>query len=353
MTTLRVGIIGTGRPRKTEGATGFGMSHWHARGYEAHPECRIVALADINQESAEAFRDAHGGDATIYTDYHEMLARENLDIVSVCTWPALHTEMVVAAAAASVRAIHCEKPMAPTYGEVRRMVEACARAGVQLTFNHQRRFSAMFRRAKELLNEGVIGELIRMEASCSNLFDWGTHWFDMLNFYNDETPVEWVLGQVEPRDGRTYFGVTVEAQGISHFRYANGVRGLLVTGEDTGWEAQNRLVGDAGVIEVGHRDGTPLRVWGRGQSAWTAVDVSEGVPNGLEAVPHGVRDLVDALFAGREPELSGQRALRATELIFATYESSRRHGRVTLPLEIEDSPLAAMRAEQETVNAGR
>ena len=40
-----------------------------------------------------------------------------------------------------------------------------------------------------------------------------------------------------------------------------------------------------------------------------------------------------------KPELGSQRALRATELIFATYESSRRRGRVTLPLEIEDSPL--------------
>jgi len=44
--------------------------------------------------------------------------------------------------------------------------------------------------------------------------------------------------------------------------------------------------------------------------------------------------------------LSGRRALRATELIFATYESSRRRGRVDLPLDIDDSPLLAMMAEQ-------
>ena len=345
MDMLRVGIIGTGRRRGTEGATGFGMAHAHAQGYEAHPACAIVALADINRENAEAFRAAHGGTATIYTDYRKMLVRENLDIVSVCTWPALHSEMVIAVAEAGVRAVHCEKPMAPTFGEARRMIAVCEANRTQLTFNHQRRFSTMFRRAKELLKAGAIGDLIRMEASCSNLYDWGTHWFDMLNFYNDETPVEWVLGQIEPHGGRTYFGVTVEAQGISHFQYTNGVRGLLVTGPDTGWEAENRLIGSAGVIEVAHRDGTPLRVWGRGQSDWHIVDVSGGVPNGLPAVPEGVKDLVDALLAGREPELSGRRALRATELIFATYESSRRRGRVTLPLEIEDSPLAAMLAE--------
>jgi hypothetical protein len=59
-----------------------------------------------------------------------------------------------------------------------------------------------------------------------------------------------------------------------------------------------------------------------------------------------VLDLVDALKTGREPELSGARALRATELIFATYESSRWRGRVDLRLEIEDSPLLAMLGEQ-------
>jgi hypothetical protein len=48
------------------------------------------------------------------------------------------------------------------------------------------------------------------------------------------------------------------------------------------------------------------------------------------------------LKTGREPELAGRRALQATELIFATYESSRKRGRVDLPLQIEDSPLLSM-----------
>jgi predicted dehydrogenase len=61
-----------------------------------------------------------------------------------------------------------------------------------------------------------------------------------------------------------------------------------------------------------------------------------------EYVARGVLDLIDALQNEREPELSAGRALQATELIFATYESSRKRGRVELPLTIEDSPLQAM-----------
>lgn len=62
----------------------------------------------------------------------------------------------------------------------------------------------------------------------------------------------------------------------------------------------------------------------------------------MESVAKGVHDLIDALKTGREPELSGRKALQATELIFATYESSRRRARIDLPLDIEDSPLHAM-----------
>jgi UDP-N-acetylglucosamine 3-dehydrogenase len=66
------------------------------------------------------------------------------------------------------------------------------------------------------------------------------------------------------------------------------------------------------------------------------------VRSDLTWVEDGVLDLIDALKADREPELAGRRALRATELIFATYESSRRRGRVELPLMVEDSPLLDM-----------
>jgi hypothetical protein len=68
----------------------------------------------------------------------------------------------------------------------------------------------------------------------------------------------------------------------------------------------------------------------------------EGGIHDLGAVGLGVVDLIDALKTGREPELSARRALAATELIFATYESSRRRGRVDLPLTIDDSPLLDM-----------
>lgn len=340
MATYRVGIIGCGRPRNAEGSTGYGMSHAHALGYESSPDAEIVALADINLENARAFQAEHGGEH-IYQDYREMLAQESLDIVSISTWPALHHDMVVAAANAGVRAIHCEKPIAPTYGEALNMVRVCEERGVQLTINHQRRFGAPFRKAKELLQDGAIGDLVRLEAHCGNIFDWGTHWLDMMFYYNDEAPAEWVIGQIEARGGTRVFGVPVEGQAISYFKFTNGVYAVLVTGAESRWSSSNRLVGTDGTIEVGVDRDLSLRYWGQGQDCWQVVPLEEGL-HGTEYVRRGVLDLIDALKTGREPELSGRRALRATEIIFATYESSRRRGRVDLPLQITDSPLLSM-----------
>lgn len=312
------------------------MSHYHAEGYSQSPDAKLVALADINLDNARAFQSEHGGDL-LFDDYHTMLAEAELDIVSICTWPHLHAEMVIAAAEAGVKAIHCEKPMAPTFGEAVRMVEACEKRGVQLTFNHQRRFAAPFRRAKALLKEGEIGALQRLEGSCGNLFDWGTHWFDMFFFLNDETPAEWVIGQIDGRDSKRIFGALVEGQGMSWFQFANGVQGVLTTGHGTNG-LFTRLIGEEGIIEVGLSRENPLRVLGKSSHGWRIIDTGETI-HGMEFVHRGVLDLIDALKAGREPELSGRRALRATELIFGTYESSRRRGRVDLPLTIEDSPL--------------
>ncbi|MCB0087294.1 MAG: Gfo/Idh/MocA family oxidoreductase, partial [Caldilineaceae bacterium] len=115
MAQFKVGIIGCGKPWRSEGATGFGMSHAHALGYIESPDAEIVALSDIVAENAKAFQELRGGDR-IYTDYHEMLATEGLDIVSISTWPHLHAQMVVDCAEAGVRAVHCEKPMATTFG---------------------------------------------------------------------------------------------------------------------------------------------------------------------------------------------------------------------------------------------
>ena len=335
----RVAFIGAGLRRRRDGSLGYGMAYGHAPGYVATKRCDIVAVADIVPENAQHFAERFGVPAT-YTDYKKMLREVKPDIVSICTWTYLHPQMVLNAVKAGVKAIHCEKPMAPTWGEAKRMHEACVKAKVQLTFNHQRRFLEPFRRAKELAQDGTIGRLVRLEAACDNMIDWGTHWIDMMAFYNNDTPVQWVLGQIDSREYRTVFKLPYENQAISTWVYANGVRGLIFTGWGRDIGCENRLVGTEGTIEV-HNEQPHVRVRGKGSRAWKMIKTKEHLHGG-EALTRAVVDVVESLETGREPELSSHRAIQTTEVIFATYESSRRRGRVDLPLDIEDSPFLAM-----------
>lgn len=345
MERLRIGFIGTGRKKAHGDATGFAMAYEHADAYRALPDqCELVACADIVEENARNFASTHDiPEQGIYTDYRRMLAECNLDLVSICTWPHLHAPMVLDCALAGVRGVHCEKPMSDTWGSARLMVQECMRRDVQLTFNHQRRFGAPFRKAYELLKSGAIGELQRLEISCANVYDWGTHYIDMCSLYNDEQPAEWVLGQIDYRTEQRVFGAHIENQAIATWRYRNGVFGTIATGASGAlFPADNRLIGTEGVIEVGVHGGPHLRIRRNTDADWEIIDTNNENLHGPYFLDRAIREVVDALISGRESELSGRRALNATEIIFAIYESSRRRGRVDLPLLIDDNPLVAM-----------
>jgi len=344
MAKVRAAIIGCGRKGDSKLRTGCGIAHNHVGGYKAHKDVEVVALCDLVAPRAKAFRDEHKlSKVGIYTDYREMLRGADPDIVSICTWPAMHAALTVGCAEAGVRAIHCEKPMAVTWGQARQMAAVCEQRGVQLTFNHQRRFGAPFRAVRELVEDEAVGELLRIEAYTGNLFDWGTHWFDMMFYFNGDGPAEWVIGQVDLRGARSIFGAPIESQGLALLRFANGVYGLMCTGERSPRNVEFRLIGTKGTIELGRPDGPGLRMMTEKRKGWNVLD-PEPKLHGADLHAMAVADAIDALQAGREPELPARKALQATEVIFATYESARRGGRIDLPLETDDSALAALLA---------
>ncbi len=344
MTKLRVGFIGTGKKKDRPDEMGFAMAYEHAAGYQALPQCELVACADIVQENAAAFAHANGIPADgVFTDYKKMLAESKLDVVSICTWPHLHAPMVLDSARAEVRAIHCEKPMADSWGAARAMEHACRELGVQLTFNHQRRFGAPFRKASELVKRGTIGDLQRIEIACPNIYDYGTHYIDACGLYADEQAAEWIIGQIDYSHEQRVFGAHVENQALGLWRYPSGAFGFISTGPGSAAIGTHiRLLGKNGVIEIGTRDEPPLRVRTYDSTSWETIDTGNETLHGPGFIARAIADIIQALESGRESELSARNALHATEIIFAIYESSRKHGRVDHPLTITDNPLVSL-----------
>jgi predicted dehydrogenase len=353
MAAFRVAIIGCGDDPEKRSAKGYAMAYRHAPGYQAlGNKCRLVACADIIPERAQRFA-AKFNIPGVYTDYHQMLAKEKPDIVSICTWMHLHEQMTVDCAEAGVRAVHCEKPMATTWGGCKRMAQVCKDRGVQLTFNHMRRFGGPFRKAKALLDASEIGDLVLMQYGESNLYDGGTHHMDMQGFFNNQTPAEWAICQIDYRTESLVFGSHNENVAYGLWKYRNGVHGQCLTGpRETAQKlvgAYDKLIGTDGMIEVGpFGQGMPLlRIKRKGSVEWESVD-TEG--EGLHSRDddhgayhnRGIAHAVECLEKGTEPEHGAKNALQSTEIIFACWESARRRGIVEMPLTIDDNPLVAM-----------
>jgi predicted dehydrogenase len=342
MSTYSVAFIGTGpNPDEPDWGNSAAMAYRHAAGYRKLDQCDLVACSDLVEEHAEAFAeefDIDGGH--VYEDYAEMLRSVEPDFVSVCTPVPTHADIVVdCIESGHASAIHCEKPMADTWGDARRMAETAADRDVQLTFNHQRRFTPGWRTAKRLCDEGTIGELQRVEIGVRNLFDHGTHLFDFCNLLNGERPAEWALAQIDYREENVRYGTHNENHAIGQWKYENGVPGIVAGGD--GAELIGcaiRVVGTEGVIELNEGSSTADRFRRDGDDGWEIIE-SETAEDTLHlAIAH----IVESFDAGEQPELSAGNALNATELIFGCYESVRKRGRVNFPLEVADNPLEAL-----------
>jgi UDP-N-acetylglucosamine 3-dehydrogenase len=349
-----VAVIGTGTEPDNPGRDGYAMAYHHAAGYEKHDDCDLVACADIIRENAEAFADEFDLDGdNVFEDYGTMLRTVEPEIVSICVPPAVHAEIAVdCIRSGSVEAIHCEKPMADTYGGAKLMTQEAARHSVQLTFNHQRRFSDVVRTAKDLLDAGEIGDLKRVEFSAPvGIFDYGSHSFDLCNYFNDETPGKWVFGQVDYSEENILFGTHNENQAITHWQYENGVHGVAASdstgtgGPASAFACHNRLIGTEGTIEVGpesdDEEELPTLRIRRDGGDWETIKTEDGLHD-WTFIDRAIAENVRCLQEAEQPELGASNALNATELIFATWESSRCRARVDLPLAIDDNPLTAM-----------
>ena len=135
----RVGIIASGR-----------IAREHARGWQECEHTQIVAIADSHPQALAQFgHDFHV--SRRYLDYREMMERENLDIISICSWDPQHAEMTIAASVYQPKVILCEKPMALSIGEADAMMIACQRNNVKLAIGHQRRFYSAWQEARRLM----------------------------------------------------------------------------------------------------------------------------------------------------------------------------------------------------------
>jgi predicted dehydrogenase len=136
-----------------------GQGRQHLRGLKETPEAELVAVCDVNADAARARGEEYGVPA--YTSYEDLLARDDVDAVSLALPHYLHCPVALAAFQAGKHVV-TEKPMAVSVRECDQMIAAAEAAGKQLTISHQARSHPMFPYLRDLLHSEDFGRLIRM-----------------------------------------------------------------------------------------------------------------------------------------------------------------------------------------------
>lgn len=335
---LRAGIVGCGRIASTiqdefEGRPGIQIFPYsHAGAYAACDRTELVAAADPSPERRAAFA-ARWGIEAVYESVEEMLASERLDLVSICAPTRLH-ERLFDAAADSVRGVLLEKPISVTLAEADRMVERARAGGVQVAVDHTRSYDSYYRRAAELIEEGLIGEVRAIFALWAEGWSGGgSHLFDLLRLFTGSEP-EWVFCDGDGSDA-------ADPGGSAYLRYRSGVRAFVEAPAAGLAPLEVDVVGTEGRLRIGTYRVQLFRN-----------DTSRGYPVPTEwpffgrmemtsGLAGAVAGLVRAIEGGPPPSSTLEHARAALELAVALNRSAAAGAPVELPILDRDAGVEA------------
>ena len=348
---LRFGIVGCGV-----------IGPYHAQAITSLPDAELVAVADLIPERAQKLADTF--QATPYGDFQEMLAREQLDVVNICTPSGLHGEHACQAMR-SRRHVIVEKPMEISRAAIAEMLRVQQETGMKLAVISQHRFDPATRQVHDLVEEQAFGRLVLGNAAVpwwrSQAYydsgEWrGTWELDgggvlMNQSIHSIDLLQWLMGPV-----RSVYAYTdtlahrmeTEDVAVTVLRFANGALGTIsaTTGAYPGVSTRIEIYGDKGsaVIEddrlsylhLARDDSEEVGPYGvapeqRVPSSPAGSSAAQD-PAALSFRSHALQiaDMIRAIRENGTPLLDGYAARHSVEIILGIYESTRTHKEVTL-----------------------
>ncbi len=273
MDKVRVGIVGS------KFAADF-----HADAYSRNSNVELTAVAAI--DNLQPFAEKWDIPST-HEDYHEMLKRDDVDLVSVCVPNFLHHDVVVAAAEAGKHVV-CEKPFGINAAEAEAMIKACDGAGIKAFYAEDWVFAPALKKVGEVVSEGAIGEVLYVKAkevhngthspfaknkkTCGggSLIHLGIHpigW--MLYFLGQEgsNPVVEVVGKTNGggEDNYVHKDNSGEDWACGILKFRNGVHGFIEANYITvgGMDDKIEIYGSEGRVSVDLTFSSPVNVYSR------------------------------------------------------------------------------------------
>jgi predicted dehydrogenase len=333
---------------------GLGMGKGHLRDYVANMDARPVAICDLDQARlAQQGAEADLPDEARYTDYRELLAdagKLELDAVSVALPNALHAPVTLAALQAGLHVL-CEKPMAMTADDARKMKAAADKAGKVLMINFSFRFRPQSMSLKRIVESGAVGDLYygrtvwhrrrgmpkfggwfgqKKHSGGGPIIDLGVHRMDLAMWLMgcpkpvsvSASTYNVIAAQEAARQGKSF---DVEDLGCALIRFDSGAT-LILEASWAGFSEKKedmvtQLWGTGGGIiqrNVGQGYDFEAKLFRQeGQALWSC-DMQQT----LEGCPSAYQEFVSACLENREPIATAQHGINVQEILDAVYQSA-------------------------------
>jgi predicted dehydrogenase len=322
---------------------------------------KMVAFCDIIEERAVKAAKEYGvSDAKVYVDYKELLKDKDIEVVHVCTPNRSHSEITIAALEAG-KHVMCEKPMAKTAEEARKMVEAAKRTGKKLTIGYQGRQRVDSQYLKKVCEEGTLGEIYFAKAHAIRrravptwgvflneyeqgggpLIDIGTHALDLTLWMMDNYKPKYAVGTTyhklaKRKNAANAWGpwdpekFTVEDSAFGFVVMENGATIML----ESSWALNTLQVGESRTTLCGTEGGADmqdgLRINGEkyGKLYTTKPELGAGGAAFYEGHEESESDRearlwIESVINDTEPVVKPEQALVVTEILEAIYESAK------------------------------
>jgi myo-inositol 2-dehydrogenase / D-chiro-inositol 1-dehydrogenase len=254
MKKLNIGVIGAGR---------IGIVHTETIAQHI-PEAKVVAIADVNVDAAKRLADRFGV-ASVSGDYRTLIQNAGIDAVLICSPTDTHAPYTIEAAKAG-KHVFCEKPVALDLAVIKNVAAAVEAAGIKFMVGFNRRFDSNFKKVREMVVEGKIGQphIVRItsrdpapppaeyvKGSGGMFLDMTIHDFDMARFLvGQEVDEVFAVGcvKIDPAIGKAGDIDTA----VITLKFESGAFGVIDNSRQAvyGYDQRVEVFGSEGMVKV-------------------------------------------------------------------------------------------------------
>jgi predicted dehydrogenase len=317
MKTTKIGLVGCGRIGST-----------HLQALKTIDEAEIVAVADQNPAAASQFAELAG--CPSYVDYREMIEKAKPEVVVVCTPPVTHPEVSIYAMEHGAHVL-CEKPFAIHTINAAKMVEVAEKTGRYLTMASKFRFVEDVCKARQLADNGVIGQMVLAEIAFCGRVDMNSRWPSnpavsgggvlIDNGSHAVDIIRYLLGpisRVQAQHGRNLHSLPVEDTSMVFVETMDGVWGRI----DLSWSIEKDhdayicMHGSEGALVVGWKSSRYKRY---DSKEWT--QFGNGY-NKMDAFRRQHKNFIDSIHGLAKPVINAQDSYESVHVVEVAYRSA-------------------------------